>query len=41
MYRYGIFYFRMLGILLVAVKGLRVSDIDIFLNCSWVDTWWQ
>jgi len=41
MYRYGIFYFRMLGILLVAVKGLRVCGIDIFVNCSWVDTRWQ
>jgi hypothetical protein len=36
-----VFYFRMLEILLLVDKGLRVFDIDIFVNYNWVDTRWQ
>jgi len=31
----------MLEILFLVDKCLRVFDIDIFVNCSWVDTRWQ
>jgi hypothetical protein len=27
--------------LAVLLALLVVVDIDIFVNCNWVDTWWQ